>query len=63
LYFTSKTRNVTAAQIKAGIAMVNVYYDDLYYTFIQESPLITPDILLGAIGILFYIKKTNPLKI
>ena len=30
--------------------MLNVYYNDLYYTVVEESPMITPDALVGSIG-------------
>ena len=30
--------------------MIKVYYDDLYYTVVEESPSFTPDALLGLIG-------------
>jgi hypothetical protein len=33
-----------------SVAKVNIYYEDLIYTEIVESPAMTPDTLIGAIG-------------
>ena len=46
--------NITKDQIYAGLVMINVYYDDLYYTVVQEIPAITADSLLGLIGNLIF---------
>jgi hypothetical protein len=36
--------------LKNAIARVNVYYDDLRYTKIDDSPAITSDTLFGILG-------------
>jgi Zn-finger domain-containing protein len=42
--------NYTSDQIKKSVSLVNIYYDDLYYTVVEDSPQITFDILLGSLG-------------
>jgi hypothetical protein len=38
------------ASLKNSVARVNVFYEDLRYTVVDESPAITTVSLLGTIG-------------
>lgn len=40
----------TKEEIRESILMISVYYDDLKYFFVSESPAITFDTLMGVIG-------------
>jgi len=42
--------NYTSDQIKKSVSLVNIYYDDLSYNVVEDSPQITFDILLGSLG-------------
>lgn len=39
--------------IASTTAVINVYYDTLRYTMIQETPSVTPEILISNIGSIF----------
>jgi len=45
---TSQTLSQSTAQLT--VAMLNVYYESMYYTAVSESPLMTISDLLGVIG-------------
>ena len=45
--------NLTSSLFKQNALMVNVFYDDLYYTSIKESGEYSAYDMLGIIGILF----------
>lgn len=40
----------TNQEIRESVLMISVYYDDLKYLFVSESPAITIDTLMGVIG-------------
>lgn len=46
------------SSFKQSVVMINVYFHDLSYTLISESPSYTWDIMLGSIG-LFNLNKNN----
>jgi len=52
--FANSTNSLNRDVVKESVAMLNVYYDDLHYMFIQESPLFTDTSLLGIIGSYFF---------
>ncbi len=45
---TSQTLSQSTTQLT--VAMLNVYYESMYYTAVSESPLMTVSDLLGVIG-------------
>jgi hypothetical protein len=46
----SKRQYASAADIKSKVLAVNVYYDDISYTVINENPAKTVDLLIADIG-------------
>ena len=43
----------TNQEIRESVLMISVYYDELKYLFVSESPAITVDTLMGVIGLIF----------
>ena len=62
-YFKKANRNYTNEQIKSSVAYINFYYNDLYYTLIEESPSLTPDILIGSIGRILLVSNKKSIQI
>ena len=48
--FSSHNETVTRDLVSASVTRIKVYYDDLYYNVVEESPSLTADSLLGLIG-------------
>jgi hypothetical protein len=45
--------NLTYDSFRNSMLMINVYYDDLYYTVISETPTYQITDLIGLIGFYF----------
>ena len=48
--FSAHGQSISSSLVSSSVCMIKVYYDDLYYTVVEESPSFTPDALLGLIG-------------
>lgn len=48
--FTSLNKNISKDDFKQSVLFVKVFYDDLYYTYIEEDAQNTPESTLGVIG-------------
>ena len=46
----SSSKNVSQTSSEDSVSYLNIYYEDLYYTVVKESPLMTAASLLGTIG-------------
>ena len=48
--FTSLNKIISKNDFKQSVLFVKVFYDDLYYTYIEEDAENTPESTLGVIG-------------
>ena len=54
---STHSKNMSKNLVEQSVAMVNVYYESLYYTIVSECPAITFSSLLGTVGNLWNLKK------
>ena len=49
-HYASLGQTTSQASSEKTMSYLNIYYENLYYTIVKESPLMTPASLLGTIG-------------
>ena len=54
---STHSKNMSKNLVEQSVAMVNVYYESLYYTVVSECPAITFSSLLGTVGNLVNLKE------